>query len=159
MRLKARGGRDTARVWRIRTDTVRRELRPKDAALTSGQTTRRRAGEPAELIVAMEPAGEAEVDERWRCVGQQGNQRWLWHAIDHHTGQVVASVFGRRTDEGFLQLKALREPFGLTQFYTDHWGAYERHRDPDRQSPGKTEHPENRAQASDVTNAAQTLGP
>ena len=137
MRLKARGGRDPVRGWRLRTDTGRRALRPKDTARTSGHTRRRRAGEPAAILVAMEPAGAAEVDELWRCVGKQGHQRWLWHAIDHHTGQVVASVFGRRTDEVFLQRKALREPFGLTQFYTDHGGAYERHRDPDRQSPGK----------------------
>ena len=27
----------------------------------------------------------------------------------------------------FLQLKALLEPFGITRFYTDDWGAYERH--------------------------------
>ena len=31
---------------------------------------------------------------------------------------------GRRKDEVFLQLKALLEPFGLTRYYTDHWGAY-----------------------------------
>src|SRR4029453_16376402 len=31
----------------------------------------------------------------------------------------------------------LLEPFGLTRFYTDHWGAYTRHLDPDVHSPGK----------------------
>jgi insertion element IS1 protein InsB len=36
-------------------------------------------------------------------------------------------VFGRRQDEVFLQLKALLEPFGITCFFTDHWGAYARH--------------------------------
>jgi insertion element IS1 protein InsB len=66
-----------------------------------------------------------------------GNQRWLWHAIDHHTGAVLAYVFGRRKDEVFLQLKALLEPFGLTRFSTDHWGAYTRHLDPEVHSPGK----------------------
>ena len=40
-------------------------------------------------------------------------------------------------DEVFLRLKALLEPFGLTRFYTDHWGAYTRHLDPDVHSPGK----------------------
>jgi insertion element IS1 protein InsB len=55
----------------------------------------------------------------------------------HQTGAVLAYVFGRRKDAVFLQRKALLEPFGLTRFYTDHWGAYERHRAPDRQSPGK----------------------
>ena len=28
-----------------------------------------------------------------------------------------------RLDEVFLQLKALLEPFGLTRYYTAHWGA------------------------------------
>src|SRR5947208_15389548 len=69
-------------------------------------------------------AGEAEVDEMWSFVQKKGNQRWLWHAIDHHTGKVLAYVFGRRKDEVFLQLKALLETFGLTRFYTDHLGAY-----------------------------------
>src|SRR6266446_6993803 len=55
----------------------------------------------------------------------------------HHTGTVLAYVFGRRKDEVFLQLKALLEPFGLTRFYTDHWGAYERHLEPAMHSPGK----------------------
>ncbi len=36
-------------------------------------------------------------------------------------------MFGRRQDEVFLQLKALLEPFGITCFFTDHWGAYARH--------------------------------
>jgi hypothetical protein len=46
----------------------------------------------------------------WSFVGKKGNQRWLWHAIDHHTGKVLAYVFGRRKDEVFLQLKALLIP-------------------------------------------------
>ena len=40
---------------------------------------------------------------------------------DHHTGKVLAYVFGRRKDEVFLQLKTLLDPFGLTRYYTDHW--------------------------------------
>jgi insertion element IS1 protein InsB len=36
-------------------------------------------------------------------------------------------VFGRRKDEVFLQLKKLLEPFGIKRYYTDGWGAYERH--------------------------------
>jgi hypothetical protein len=35
-----------------------------------------------------------------------------------------------------LQLKALLKPFGLTRYYTDHWGAYSRHLDPDEHCPG-----------------------
>ena len=68
---------------------------------------------------------EAEVDELWSYVGSKAEPRWLWHAIDHRTGTVLAYVFGRRKDEVFLELKALLEPFGITRFYTDYWGAYE----------------------------------
>jgi insertion element IS1 protein InsB len=62
---------------------------------------------------------------------------WLWPAIDHRTGKVLAYVFGRRKDEVLLQLKALLEPFGLTRYYTDYWGAYERTLPPAVHSPGK----------------------
>jgi insertion element IS1 protein InsB len=121
MSLNASGMRDTARVLRISTDTVLRALRKKEAALESVHSALLRTIDPAEIIVDIEQAGEAEVDEMWSFVSKKGNPRWLWHAIDHHTGKVLASVFGRRKDEVFLQLKALLEPFGLTRFYTDHW--------------------------------------
>src|SRR5881409_3317135 len=85
----------------------------------------------------MERAGEAEMDEMWSFVGNKGNPRWLWHAIDHHTGKVLAYVFGRRQDTVFLKLKALLEPFGITRYYTDYWGAYTRHLDAAVHSPGK----------------------
>ncbi len=41
-----------------------------------------------------------------RCLphGSKSQQRWLWHAINHHTGQILAYVFGTREDETFLQL-------------------------------------------------------
>ncbi|MCY7284547.1 MAG: transposase, partial [Cyanobacteria bacterium CAN_BIN43] len=41
-------------------------------------------------------------------------------------GEVLADVFSSHEDDAFLQLKALLEPFGLSQFYPDGWGAYER---------------------------------
>jgi insertion element IS1 protein InsB len=79
----------------------------------------------------------AELDEMWSYVGKKANQRWLWHAIDHHSGQVLAYVFGQRKDTVFLQLQALLEPFGITRFYTDGWGAYERYIDPKKHEVGK----------------------
>ena len=69
----------------------------------------------------------SELDEMWSSVRSKANPRWLWHAIDHHTGQVLASVCGRRQDTVFLELKALLAPFGITRYFTDGWGAYERH--------------------------------
>lgn len=79
----------------------------------------------------------AELDEMWSYVGKKAEPRWLWHAIDHHSGTVLAYVFGRRQDVVFLQLKALLAPFGITRFYTDGWGAYERHLDPEQHTIGK----------------------
>jgi hypothetical protein len=29
------------------------------------------------------------------------------------------------------------EPFGITRYYTDYWGAYTRHLDPEEHTPGK----------------------
>jgi len=34
--------------------------------------------------------GESELDEMWSYVKE--NQRWLWH--DHHSGKILAYVFG-----------------------------------------------------------------
>lgn len=83
-------------------------------------------------IIRVEEATEAgieesELDEMWSYVGKKTNPRWLWHAIDRQTGQVLAYVFGRRKDKVFLQLKQLLEPFGIKRYCTDGWGAYERH--------------------------------
>ena len=35
------------------------------------------------------------------------------------------------------ELQQLLEPFGITKFYTDGWGAYERHIDPEQHHVGK----------------------
>lgn len=100
---------------------------------------------PAQLEVELCRAEEvdrrrgltSELDEMWSYVGKKVEPRWLWHAIDHHSGTVLAYVFGRRKDEVFLQLKGLLEPFGITRFYTDGWGAYERHLDLAQHTVGK----------------------
>jgi insertion element IS1 protein InsB len=79
----------------------------------------------------------SELDEMWSYVGKKAHQRWLWHAIDHYTGKVLAYVFGRRKDEVFLRLKALLEPFGIIRYYTDGWGTYERHMAAEKHIVGK----------------------
>ena len=79
----------------------------------------------------------SELDEMWSYVRSKANPRWLWHAIDHHTGKVLAYVFGRRKDDVFLKLQQLLAPFGITRFYTDGWGAYERHLNPEQHQVGK----------------------
>jgi insertion element IS1 protein InsB len=92
---------------------------------------------PAEVEVVIRLAEEAEVDEMWSYVGKKQEPRWLWHAMDHRSGKVLAYVFGRRKDEVFLKLKTLLAPFGITRYYTDYWGAYTRHLDANEHQPGK----------------------
>ena len=89
------------------------------------------------MEVVIRRADEAEVDEMWSFVGKKKAQRWHWYAIDHRTGKVLAYVFGRRQDKVFVKLKALLEPFGITRYYSDYWGAYQRHLDADEHCPGK----------------------
>jgi insertion element IS1 protein InsB len=79
----------------------------------------------------------SELDEMWSYVRSTANPRWLWHAIDHHTGKVLAYVFGRRQDDVFLKLQELLAPFGITQFSTDGWGAYARHLAAEQHQVGK----------------------
>ena len=92
---------------------------------------------PDEVEVVIRLAEEAEVDEQWSFVGKKKAQRWLWHAIDHRSGTVLAYVFGRRKDDVFLKLKELLEPFGITRYSTDYGGAYTRHLNADVHQPGK----------------------
>jgi insertion element IS1 protein InsB len=73
----------------------------------------------------------------WRFVGKKGDQRWLWHAIDHRTGKVLAYVFGRRKDDVIVKSKALLEPFRITRYHTDYWGAYARNLAAGVHTPGK----------------------
>ena len=73
----------------------------------------------------------------WSFVQSKEKQRWLWHAIDHSTGAVLAYVLESHEDQAFLKLKALLEPFGISQFYTDGWGAYVRHLHPAEHTVGK----------------------
>lgn len=91
----------------------------------------------ADTEVLLCRAVEAEVDEMWSFVGRKGERRWLWQALDHCTGTVLAYVFGKRQDQAFLELKALLQPFGIRRYYTDGWGTYQRHVEPEMHEVGK----------------------
>lgn len=97
--------------------------------------------EPTQTIVrlclAEDPDLEAEVDEMWSFVQSKAQQRWLWWAIDHATGQVLAYTLADHRDHAFITLKGLLEPFGILHFYSDGWGAYERHIEPAFHTVGK----------------------
>jgi insertion element IS1 protein InsB len=107
------------------TQKKARELHPVNPALVT-------AGEGSKTAVVIHKVEEAELDEMWSFVGSKQQPRWLWEALDHQTGRVLAYIFGRREDQAFLKLKALLEPLGIRRFYTDGWGAYQRHLDPKR---------------------------
>ena len=77
------------------------------------------------------------MDEQWSFVSKKKQQRWLWHAMDHTSGKILAYVLGRRQDTTFLRLKKLLNPFNIQHYYTDHYGAYQRHLEPKKHFPGK----------------------
>jgi insertion element IS1 protein InsB len=90
-----------------------------------------------EIEVELHKVAEAEMDEMWSFVGKKAQQRWLWHAIDHTSGVILAYVCGAHEDEVFLQLKEYLRPFGISRFYTDNAGVYSRHLAPDNHEVGK----------------------
>ena len=60
---------------------------------------------------------EAELDEMWSYVRRKKQERWLWHAIDNDTGTVLVYVLSDHKDSAFVALKALLNPFGISQLY------------------------------------------
>jgi len=73
----------------------------------------------------------------WSFVGAKATAQWLWHALDHHTGRVLAYGVGSRKDVMFLKLKALLTPFGIIQYFTDKAGVYQQHLPPAQHTVGK----------------------
>jgi insertion element IS1 protein InsB len=87
------------------------------------------------MVVRVE---EAEMDEMWSFVQSKRQQRWLWHAIDHRTGAVLAYVLAPHEDAALKQLQQMLAPFSIQRFYTDSWGAYLRLLDSQQHTVGKT---------------------
>ena len=137
MALNGSGIRDTARVLRVSPNTVIDELKKKESCLEPVNRKLLEALDPDGVVVDIQRVEDAELDEMWSYVRHKGNQRWLWHAIGHATGKVLAYAFGDRKDAVFLELKELLEPFGITRFYTDGQGAYERHLPSEQHVAGK----------------------
>ena len=72
----------------------------------------------------------------WSFVGGKARARWLWHAVDHHIGRVLAYVVGTQKDAMFMKLQALLAPFGITRYYTDKAGVYQRYLPPEQHVSG-----------------------
>lgn len=108
--------RDIARVLQIGVPTVIQELKKREPQLTSVNQKALKNLKPEQVEVEIHQVEEAEetsnsgveeseLDEMWSFVGSKKSPRWLWHAIDRTTGQVLAYVFGRRKDKVFRALK------------------------------------------------------
>jgi len=50
------------------------------------------------------------MDEMWSFVGKKAQQRWLWHAIDHTSGVILAYVCGVHEDEGLFTVERIFTP-------------------------------------------------
>lgn len=137
MAINGSGIRDTARVLGIDKNTVISTIKKTDDLVPVNPRLSELTLDGG-VEVGLQAAYEVEADEQWSFVGNKSNQRWLWYAVDHATNILLAYVFGKRTDEVFRKLKALLEPFGITRYYTDDWGAYTRHLDADQHEVGKT---------------------
>jgi insertion element IS1 protein InsB len=66
------------------------------------------------------------MDEMWSHAHNKKHQCWLWHAIDHQTGEVLAYTFGTREycvlEEPLLLLKQ----FSISKVYANGNYAYEK---------------------------------
>jgi insertion element IS1 protein InsB len=63
----------------------------------------------------------------WSYYRDKKHQDWLWWAIDHHTGEVVAFRFGTREHKNLGKLPELLKPLNRGKVYTDgNYAYYER---------------------------------
>ena len=67
-----------------------------------------------------------EMDEMWGRVNSKKTSSWLWHAINHDNGDVVAYVIGSRHHDMLWQLTDLIYSLNLniTAVYSDDNFAY-----------------------------------
>jgi insertion element IS1 protein InsB len=102
------------------------------------------------MVVRVE---DAEMDEMWSFVQSKKQQWWLWHAIDHRSGHVLAYVLALYEDAALRQLKELLAPFSVGHFYTDGWGLTCGYSTRFRHTVGKANTHSYWAQAFNVTNS------
>ena len=73
----------------------------------------------------------------WSFVQKKSNQRWVWLAINHDTGDILAYTFEKRKDAVFKEFKKILDPSGITMFYSDAFGSYQRNLEPNNHCIGK----------------------
>jgi len=73
----------------------------------------------------------------WSYVHDKAHQCWLWHAIDHQTGEVLAYTFVTREHCVLEELLLLLKPFSISKVYADGNYAYEKILGVDKVKVGK----------------------
>ena len=64
------------------------------------------------------------MDEMWGFYQDKEHQIWLWWAIDHDTGEVIAFWFGTREHNNLDRLLELLLPLNIGKVYKDGNYAY-----------------------------------
>ena len=74
------------------------------------------------------------MDEMWSFVGSRRNKKWIWLALDVHSGQVIAVHVGARNKRSARSLldKLPEEIRQKGVFYTDGFHSYKDVLPPDR---------------------------
>jgi len=65
------------------------------------------SGLSAQLPEPVSQVEGAEGDEMWSIVGNKSLQHWLWYAIAHNSGKILAYVSSSRKDEVFSPIERL----------------------------------------------------
>jgi insertion element IS1 protein InsB len=66
------------------------------------------------------------MDEMWSFVYDRGHQCWLWYAVDHCTGEVLAYAFGVREYCVLEGLLLLLRSFSIFRVYVGGGYVYEK---------------------------------
>src|SRR5678815_1099279 len=90
MTLNGSGVRDIVRVLRVSSATVIDVLKKKEPAGEEENERVLHTLDSEQVDVLLRQVDGAEMNEMWSFVGSKRQQRWLWHAIEHHTGQLLA---------------------------------------------------------------------
>ena len=119
MSVEGSGIRSISRVLGISQSTVIATLKKKESQLSSiniAYFDRQDIVKPLKIRI--------EMDEMWSFYYSKDNEIWLWWAIDHDTGEVIAYCFGSREHGNLEELKKLLSPLPIVRVYSDGNQAY-----------------------------------
>ena len=134
MAMNGSGVRDTGRILKIAPRTVTSELK-KTPHVNPYVLDMVEQGKLNRLEVDFYYT--AELDEFWSFVGNKGNQRWTWYALDRRSDIVLAWHNGKRTDADFAVLLYYLSKIPIGLYCSDNWGSYSKYLPPDKHYIGK----------------------